>query len=322
MPMKGFPASELPRYLATNSLHGTLLPFDDRAVSQQIIYEAGKNTPDGPKLVANIAGNIYQFWKDTANLRIRWTYETRKQPFYDYKWVVTPRLDEAMSLVLNPEKAGIVSCRIMAGVIEQPSWAGHIKAVVWDSNETTPYAMEVGEIDINNLPEQASAAPAAINSTEATVTARSQPPLEDQLSARALTLIPANVQRPWLQCFSILYWIILSKPFAGKVGSDPEFPTPTPPRDFTTFRFPCGAPKREVHLLLSPDAAPTAQTALTWDFLATEMLEWIAQVALGERRFDETWLIKNRETLVGMIAIALGPVDVVSAVANGTTTTA
>ncbi|KAL8627244.1 hypothetical protein Q9189_007065 [Teloschistes chrysophthalmus] len=320
MPMTGFPASELPRYHTTNSLHGTLFPFADRTVSQRIVYAPGKYQVDGPKLVANIAGNIYQFWKDTANLRIRWTYETRKQPFYDYKWIVTPRVDESgrPSIILNPMKAGIVACRIMAGVIAQPTWAGHITASVWDSNDTTSFATEVGDIDINNLPERA--ASATSNDTEAAVTARPQPQVEDQLSARALTLIPTAIQRPWLQCFSTLYWTILTKTFAEKVCSDPKFPAPRPPTEFKTFRIFCGAKDREIDLFLSPDAAPSSRTALTWDFLATEMLEWIAQVALGERRYDETWLIKNHEVLVGMIAISLGPVESEGTADNGTAT--
>ncbi|KAL8778798.1 MAG: hypothetical protein Q9203_002060 [Teloschistes exilis] len=320
MPMKGFPASELPRYTANNSLQGTLFPFADRTISQRIVYQAGQNQPDGPKLVANIAGNIYQFWRDTANLRIRWTYETRKQPFYDYKWIVTPRVDQSgrPSIILNPMKAGIVACRIMAGVIEQPSWAGHITASIWDSNDTTPFAQEVGDIDINNLPERA--ATAESNDTQPAVTARSQPLAEDQLSARAHNVIPVNVQRPWLRCFSTLYWTILTKTFAEKVCSDPKFPAPRPPQEFKTFRIPCGASGREIDLFLSPDAAPSSRTALTWDFLATEMLEWIAQVALGERRYDETWLIKNHEVLVGMIAIALGPIESVNTADSGTAT--
>ncbi|KAL8687195.1 MAG: hypothetical protein Q9218_006567, partial [Villophora microphyllina] len=268
VPYSGFPAEELP--LASNDSTGglerPLFPFASQHVSQQIVYEPGSTPPGaGSQLVANTAANIYTIWKDTENIRIRWTYETRKPPFNSYKWIVIPALQEGGGGgMLNPEKLGIVACRIMGDVINQPRWPGKITAKMFDSNYKDPYALHVGDLTIANLPEAASAP--ASNSTEAAVTARSQSfpdSPENQLAARApVPPIPRAIEKAWLQCFSQLYWTVVTKSYYGNVGDDRDFPTPPPGRSWTTLRFPCG-PGNRAQLLLYPAAAPTATTRLT-----------------------------------------------------------
>ena len=288
--------------------------------------------PKGPELIANIATNMYDYWKDTTNLGIRATIETVKPPFINFKWTTTPTLLPGASL--TPLQLGIVCCWIMANVLREPTWPGHIHAKIWNSKPRQPYALEVGSLDIENSDRLASAsasneAEAALSSGSPISTARptgnvnnrlSGPPLPtDTVTASkpsgspdvGLSVIPTNIENRWLRCFAIMYWIAMKESFEANVEDAPWVHISD--HGFSRAGGPCGTsagthmpvvnPLDEFRIDFYPTAKADSPHRLTWDKLAKGMVDWITAVAQDRQPHGTVYPIKDGDVLVAALSI-------------------
>lgn len=313
-PLWGFPAAELP--LASNLSAGTLgKPLDPNG-HRQVHYKyqfAVGNAPKGPELIANLAANIYDPWKDTANHRIRSPIQTGKAPFSNLEWTIIPNL--VTGAVFTPVKVGIVACWLMCTLPYQHAWPGRIRARIWDSSRQEQYAVQTGTLDIVNRGRLS----AISTNNEVGSGNTTSSPLE-------LAALPISIEKRWLQCFSQMYWLTVSNYFEAHVADDPRIIAPD--RGESVSRLPCGAPGGGPHLeplnpgdrvvlILYPSAGAAGATPLSWDDLARSMLEWINGIAENRKRYTVWRSVMIGGEAVGRLGVVLdgGVQDHLTAVA-------
>lgn len=201
--------------IARSTLYSWIRQAAYGQLEHTIVFNPG-NLPRPPELIATIAANIYDLWKDTANLRYRSTTEIRKPPFTTFRWITTPKLQPGA--VLNPLKVGIVALWVMRGVLERQTWPGHIDARTWDSDLPCQRCkLEVGSLYITNLGTLSSSSvtdelEAAVSSDSSTPTAQPTGSIENRLPAPGATgspnsggsAFPVATGKRWLECFSQL----------------------------------------------------------------------------------------------------------------------
>ncbi|KAL8830629.1 MAG: hypothetical protein Q9170_005647 [Blastenia crenularia] len=248
-----------------------------------------------------MAANLFDLWKDTANLRYRSTVQTRKQPFSNYQWTSTPKLQGGA--ILNPLKVGIVGMWMMRGMLEAPTWPGHAHAQIWDSTGDTLYALEVGSLDVANLRTESSSFANSLNNS--------------------LSAIPGNLEKRWLQCFSNTYWYFMCAFFRDKVGDDPRYRIQ--PVGNTIVHYPCGGgaphdmrpinPRDELRIVFMPAAAADSPQALTWGLLAQAMVDWVNKVAQGTWEYRRPFPVMVNYQMVAVLGVIISP-------ARGTDSTA
>lgn len=305
-------ASDLFRVGKNSSVNLTLplYPGWHPEIEQTIVLSPGI-PPDGSQLIANMATFLYHIWIDTANTIVSKTIVVDNPPFTNFRWTVTP--SPVFPAVLTPLKVGIVTCWVMREVVENPKWPGHIHARIWDANEHSRFALEVGALDIANL-GRLSASSASNRSKELLspkipLLARRSIPLPTYAStegiseAATVSRLPFTVEKRWLRCFSRLYWAVLAHYFRDNVGDDPNFPI-----DYHMHLQCNGDLHRDrIDLYLDPSARPSSPHQLTWDTLALSMLDWIDGIILGTHDYLMPYEIKDGEQLVARLQIVTVP---------------
>ena len=310
-----------------------LYPRYHPEIEQTIVLSSGI-VPDGSELIANMAAFLYHIWIDTANLVISRTITARNPPFTNFRWTITPNL--VPGAVLNPLKVGIVTCWAMRDVIEHSTWPGHIHVRIWDANEHSRFALEVGTLDIANL-GRLSVSPARNGSNVAALSPRKPslarrsiipspayaPPTGPEPTAdlaertsepatKAVSRLPSTVERRWLRCFSRLYYVVLAHYFRDNVGADPNFPI-----DHHTHLQCYGDLHRDrVDVYLDPSARPGSPHHLTWDTLALAMRDWIDGIILRSRDYLIPYEIRDGEQLVARLQIVTVPEPPMNVVAT------
>lgn len=326
--------------LATNFLRGLSKPLnpDPRWNLEQEIVYGDQNAPQGAELIASLATNIYDLWKDTANRPITRRIEAWKLPFANIRWVIDPTT--APGALLNPLKLGVVSLWVMRGVLERQAWPGYIHVRIWDSDpNSNTLTLEVGSLDILNI----IGSPPFLSSSNTSISQTTQPspngenrasdspsspdslllhPINDIKLNNSLSAVQSgvkNVENRWLRCYSSWYWYAIAHFYSDACGNAPGFEIPEKSRSMRAF--PCGHPKGmkvpyrnrndRLKLWVYPAARPGGSTVLTWDMLVRGMIDWITRLAQGMRPIYGKYEIKVGETLLAEmnINIALDPIN-------------
>lgn len=288
-------------------------------IEQTIVLSSGI-VPDGSQLIANMAAFLYHNWMDTANLIISKTIVAHEPPFTYFRYTVIP--NPVPGAVLTPLKVGIVTCWAMRDAVEHPSWPGHIHARIFDADEHSRFALEVGALDIANFGRRS--ASSAGNGSTVALSPR-KPPLarrsiplptyaptgaeptaglgEGVSEAATVGKLPRTVEKRWLRCFSRLYWAVLAHYFRDNVGDDPNFPI-----DYHMHLQCNGHLHRDrIDLYLDPSARPSSPCHLTWDTLALAMLDWIDGIILSTYDYLMPFEIRDGEQLVARLQIITVP---------------
>lgn len=286
-----------------------------------------------------MAAFLYHIWIDTANRPVSKPITAHEPPFTNFRWTVVP--NTVQGAVLTPLKVGIVTCWAMRDAIEHPTWPGHIQARIFDADEHSRFALEVGAVDVANFgrrDESSSSSSASNGSIKEALSPRTPLlprrsttiPLPTTDAARTnaseaaapppLSRLPFTVAQRWLRCFSRLYWAVLSHYSLDTVGDDPTFPI-----DYHTH-LPCNAHPPEqrdrVDLYFDPAARPGSPYELSWDLLALSMLEWIHGIIFGKYDYLMPFEITEGPQLVAVLRIVTVPDPPMDDDDAGATTTA
>ncbi|KAL8684448.1 MAG: hypothetical protein Q9224_006346, partial [Gallowayella concinna] len=302
---------------STGTLTSPLNPIVRSQVSQQITYGAGIQ-PRPIESIANIAWVIYYWWVDTTNLRITKRTECLVPPFANFKWIIDPKVTPGAQL--TPLKLGIVACWIMRGVLEQQQWPGEIKATIFNANQRSRYALEIGTLSITNMGYRSLASagadtllPASISPNDEKFTPNPEdirPGNETSAADSPVSVNPTLVERRWLQCFSVMYWAIMLKSSSDIVTQDPMFNLPRG-QELVHHSFPCGGGNTGIRPLNLNDKADiilfpgASATMLDWEYVARGMVVWINEVAIGRRDSRNPFTIPREGVELARVQVRL-----------------
>ena len=154
------------------------------------------------QLPASIAMNIYDAWKDTANLPIRKAFRNRLNPFDNIEFTTIPSM--LPGPVLTPPKIGIASFDMLYQMASLRGWPGHVQAKIFDAT------VEIGTLKVDYSPL-----------VTGSLFVRSS--AYDMSSGLSFTMF--QKQQRWLRCFTnVLARLLIQKSPLGKVTDDTHLP--------------------------------------------------------------------------------------------------
>ena len=248
--------------------------------------------PDGSELVANMALNVYDLWKDEANLRIESTIVTpRKPPFSNFEWTTTP--ENMPEGELTPNNVGFAALDAMSAVHKAPTWpSGRIHVQIWRRSAR----LEIGTLDIVNL---------GTDSSRVRDQMSGQPSPTHAATATKVGSLPSNVEKRWLGCFTSMFKLAMFSPSYDEVGRM------HPPHQDLPFHYPLHCvdyySTDRILFELYPQAGLYGPYPLIYDTMVKSMLDWVVGVSQGTKDYRNPMEIKHGEVLLLRLTVMLNP---------------
>ena len=209
------------------------------------------------ELPAMIAMNVYDAWRDTANLPIRRAFRNRLNPFDNIEFTTIPSM--RIRPLLTPAKIGIASFDMLYYMGELKRWPGHVQAKIYDTT------VDIGTLKVDNSP---------------LVTGSLSVDSGANNRSRNLSFTTFHRQQRWLRCFTqVLATLLVQSSPLGKITDDRHL---SPKQVPIGYRWLCGAGSDEFELRIYPAGNAGSPHELTWEKMFKMMLRWIIQVARGE----------------------------------------
>ncbi|KAL8732811.1 MAG: hypothetical protein Q9181_003813 [Wetmoreana brouardii] len=278
-PSMGFPAQYLPFAPVTPSRSDTpdepgnlTLPINihNQPDFKPTFVFGFYDAPNGFVLVTSIAFQIYFYWRDTANLRIRNKVNSRTQPFSNFLHIIQPSSDR--TAVLTPLKIGLGYCFMLQNVQTQQIWPGHIRESIYDESGTGTGRQRVllGTINIDNSPLRG---PDTAAATSPAVTDGPKP----DGSADDSNNLPMSVaaEKRWIDCFTRVLFSFLHYPAPGKVTDEPLY---APRSDPITYHYTFHG-DAHFDFTVYPAGNAGGRHALTWDTVVRSMVSLVTTAA-------------------------------------------
>ena len=200
--------------------------------------------------------NIYDAWRDTANLPIQEAIHYRLNPFDDIEFSTIP--STLQGPILTPVKIGLASYTMLNRMGSLRRWPGHVQATIFDAT------MEIGTLKVDN-------SPLVTGSLSVGSSANNR--------SREFSFTGFHEQQRWLRCFTnVLARLLIQKSPPGRVTDHPHL---SPKQIPWGYRWSCGVGSDEYELRIYPAGNAGSPHELTWGILFEMMLRWINQVARG-----------------------------------------